>query len=163
MAMAAYFWPSWVIPSPELPGAWAAAEAFYLPGLAPMAGAPGGPRAPGLPRPNGHRSPAVMVMGGRLNQQPGGRLWLGHEGSTPQEYKQTEAVEMKVNKLTSAKTQLPYSYYHLAFCESLVSLQLWVSIETCVKCCCFRMRMVRNSKTTSSDSSVFMWMCVKMN
>jgi len=49
--------------------AWAAAEAFYLPGLAPM------------------------------------------------EYKQTEAVEMKVNKLTSAKTQLPYSYYHLAFCE----------------------------------------------
>ena len=133
---------------------------FLLARACPDGRGPGGPQ---IPRPNGHRSPPVMVTGGRLNQQPGGRLWLGHEGSTPQEYKQTEAVEMKVNKLTSAKTQLPYSYYHLAFCESLVSLQLWVSIETCVKCCCFRMRMVRNSKTTSSDSSVFMWMCVKMN
>ncbi len=33
-----------------------------------------------------------------------------------QEYNQNDPVEMKVNKLTSAKTQLPYGYYHLAFC-----------------------------------------------
>ena len=56
MAMAAYFWPSWVIPSPELPGAWAAAEAFYLPGLAPMAGAPGGPKSPARMVTGHHRS-----------------------------------------------------------------------------------------------------------
>ena len=43
--------PSRVIPSPELPGAWAAAEAFYLPGLAPMAGGPRGPQGPRAPPP----------------------------------------------------------------------------------------------------------------
>ena len=33
------------------------------------------------------------------------------------EYNVNDPVEMMVNKLTSAKTQLPYGYYHLAFCE----------------------------------------------
>ncbi|CAK9096889.1 Transmembrane 9 superfamily member 7 (Endomembrane protein 5) (Transmembrane nine protein 7) (AtTMN7), partial [Durusdinium trenchii] len=37
-------------------------------------------------------------------------------GLAPIEYQQGDAVELKVNKLTSAKTQLPYSYYHLAYC-----------------------------------------------
>jgi len=37
-------------------------------------------------------------------------------GLAPYEYKSEEEVELKVNKLTSAKTQLPYSYYTLAFC-----------------------------------------------
>ena len=47
---------------------------FLLARACPDGRGPRGPRAPGLPRPNGHRSPAVMVTGGRLNQQPGGRL-----------------------------------------------------------------------------------------
>lgn len=53
-------------------------------------------------------------------------------GLAPIEYQKEDAVDLKVpcggsrheigrgevNKLTSAKTQLPYSYYHLAFCTS---------------------------------------------
>ena len=34
-------------------------------------------------------------------------------GVSPREYAQNEQVEMKVNKLTSTKTQLPYEYYSL--------------------------------------------------
>ncbi|CAJ1351974.1 unnamed protein product [Effrenium voratum] len=37
-------------------------------------------------------------------------------GLAPTEYEDQDAVELKVNKLTSAKTQLPYSYYTLAYC-----------------------------------------------
>merc|ERR1719191_2350527 len=33
------------------------------------------------------------------------------------EYKEGAPVELKVNKLTSVKTQLPYSYYTLPFCR----------------------------------------------
>ena len=50
-------------------------------------------------------------------------LWcLGHAsgfylpGVSPREYAQGERVELKVNKLTSTKTQLPYEYYSLPFC-----------------------------------------------
>ena len=38
-------------------------------------------------------------------------------GVSPREYAEGELVEMKVNKLTSTKTQLPYEYYSLPFCQ----------------------------------------------
>ena len=37
-------------------------------------------------------------------------------GVAPHEYAEGERVELKVNKLTSTKTQLPYEYYSLPFC-----------------------------------------------
>jgi transmembrane 9 superfamily protein 2/4 len=38
-------------------------------------------------------------------------------GMSPMEYKEGAPVELKVNKLTSVKTQLPYSYYTLPYCR----------------------------------------------
>jgi len=38
-------------------------------------------------------------------------------GANPKEYKKDDEVLLKVNKLTSAKTQLPYDYYYLPFCK----------------------------------------------
>ena len=38
-------------------------------------------------------------------------------GVSPHEYRDGEKVELKVNKLTSTKTQLPYEYYSLPFCQ----------------------------------------------
>merc|ERR1719316_1071311 len=38
-------------------------------------------------------------------------------GVSPHEYREGERVELKVNKLTSTKTQLPYEYYALPFCQ----------------------------------------------
>ncbi|CAK0904815.1 unnamed protein product, partial [Prorocentrum cordatum] len=38
-------------------------------------------------------------------------------GFAPVEYDQGVPVELKVNKLTSVKTQLPYRYYTLPYCE----------------------------------------------
>ena len=38
-------------------------------------------------------------------------------GIAPREYMDGERVEVKVNKLTSTTTQLPYDYYRLAFCK----------------------------------------------
>mmetsp|Transcript_37750 Transcript_37750/g.87240 ORF Transcript_37750/g.87240 Transcript_37750/m.87240 type:complete len:618 (+) Transcript_37750:63-1916(+) len=39
-------------------------------------------------------------------------------GANPREYKENDFVELKVNKLTSAKTQLPYDYYYaVPFCK----------------------------------------------
>jgi len=38
-------------------------------------------------------------------------------GVAPREYGTGERVELKVNKLTSTKTQLPYEYYALPFCR----------------------------------------------
>ena len=38
-------------------------------------------------------------------------------GVAPQQYENFESVDMKVNKLTSIKTQLPYEYYALPFCQ----------------------------------------------
>jgi hypothetical protein len=35
----------------------------------------------------------------------------------PREYKSGEKVELKVNKLTSVHTQLPYDYYSHKFCK----------------------------------------------
>ena len=38
-------------------------------------------------------------------------------GVAPKEYLENEKVEVKVNKLSSSVTQLPYDYYNLAFCK----------------------------------------------
>ena len=38
-------------------------------------------------------------------------------GVSPHEYMDGERVDVKVNKLSSATTQLPYDYYNLAFCQ----------------------------------------------
>ncbi|KAL1515628.1 hypothetical protein AB1Y20_002246 [Prymnesium parvum] len=38
-------------------------------------------------------------------------------GVAPRDYAPGERVELKVNKLTSTKTQLPYEYYSLPFCQ----------------------------------------------
>jgi len=38
-------------------------------------------------------------------------------GFAPREYHETDGIEMKVNKMTSSKTQLPYSYYKLPYCQ----------------------------------------------
>lgn len=38
-------------------------------------------------------------------------------GMSPMQYNQGDNVELKVNKLTSVKTQLPYRYYTLPYCK----------------------------------------------
>eukprot|EP00928_Gymnodinium_smaydae_P022077 TRINITY_DN1865_c0_g1_i1.p1 TRINITY_DN1865_c0_g1~~TRINITY_DN1865_c0_g1_i1.p1 ORF type:complete len:625 (-),score=136.40 TRINITY_DN1865_c0_g1_i1:511-2385(-) len=38
-------------------------------------------------------------------------------GFAPNDYQENSLVEMKVNKLTSTKTQLPYDYYTLPYCQ----------------------------------------------
>jgi transmembrane 9 superfamily protein 2/4 len=38
-------------------------------------------------------------------------------GMAPMEYNDGDQVELKVNKLTSVKTQLPYGYYSLPYCK----------------------------------------------
>ncbi|CAK0906869.1 unnamed protein product [Prorocentrum cordatum] len=38
-------------------------------------------------------------------------------GVAPIEYQEGGAVDLKVNKLTSVKTQLPYGYYVLPYCK----------------------------------------------
>merc|ERR1719163_1391423 len=38
-------------------------------------------------------------------------------GVAPQDYAQDDIVFMKVNKLTSTKTQLPYDYYTMPYCK----------------------------------------------
>jgi transmembrane 9 superfamily protein 2/4 len=44
-------------------------------------------------------------------------------GVAPRDYAPGEAVLLKVNKLTSVRTQLPYDYYHLPFCEPAGGIQ----------------------------------------
>ncbi|KAI9106807.1 hypothetical protein K1719_022335 [Acacia pycnantha] len=38
-------------------------------------------------------------------------------GVAPQDFEQGDTLQVKVNKLTSTKTQLPYSYYSLPYCR----------------------------------------------
>jgi transmembrane 9 superfamily protein 2/4 len=38
-------------------------------------------------------------------------------GVAPREYSKGDAVDLKVNKLESVETQLPYAYYDLPFCQ----------------------------------------------
>eukprot|EP00635_Sarcinochrysidales_sp_CCMP3193_P011499 CAMPEP_0118914248 /NCGR_PEP_ID=MMETSP1166-20130328/14670_1 /TAXON_ID=1104430 /ORGANISM="Chrysoreinhardia sp, Strain CCMP3193" /LENGTH=663 /DNA_ID=CAMNT_0006853817 /DNA_START=177 /DNA_END=2168 /DNA_ORIENTATION=- len=44
-------------------------------------------------------------------------------GVAPREYSKGEKVELKVNKLTSIKTQLPYDYYSHKFCKPKSGVQ----------------------------------------
>merc|ERR1719388_673179 len=81
-------------------------------------------------------------------------------GVAPIEYQEHAKVDLKVNKLTSVKTQLPYRYYFLPFCspkdlhvsaENLGEILLGDSIEnslydvkmnvnaTCVHLCSVKM------------------------
>lgn len=46
---------------------------------------------------------------------PGAAFYL--PGLAPTEYMEGEQIDLKVNKLTSVKTQLPYGYYSLPFCK----------------------------------------------
>ena len=39
-------------------------------------------------------------------------------GIAPHEYADGERVEIKVNQLSSTKTQMPYDYYSLPFCST---------------------------------------------
>eukprot|EP00439_Symbiodinium_sp_Y106_P048586 s476_g6.t1 len=78
----------------------------------------------------GIRSPADRHHGGARWAMVGPRGWLLISwavvrlsegfylpGLSPVEYQQDALVDMKVNKLTSVKTQLPYDYYTLPFCQ----------------------------------------------
>src|SRR5262245_40703089 len=38
-------------------------------------------------------------------------------GTAPNEFSKGQTIEVKVNKMTSPRTQLPYPYYSLPFCE----------------------------------------------
>ncbi|KAG2335100.1 hypothetical protein Bca52824_006280 [Brassica carinata] len=38
-------------------------------------------------------------------------------GVAPQDFEKGDELKVKVNKLSSIKTQLPYSYYSLPFCQ----------------------------------------------
>ncbi len=55
-----------------------------------------------------------LLLLGVLNQYAAG-FYL--PGVKMQEYAPTDIVDIKVNKLTSKHTQLPYKYYTLAFCK----------------------------------------------
>ena len=43
-------------------------------------------------------------------------------GVSPKEYKDGDRVEVKVNKLSSSVTQLPYNYYSMPFCKPNVDI-----------------------------------------
>ena len=43
-------------------------------------------------------------------------------GVSPKEYKDGDRVEVKVNKLSSSVTQLPYNYYTMPFCKPNVDI-----------------------------------------
>ena len=43
-------------------------------------------------------------------------------GVSPKEYKDGDKVEVKVNKLSSSVTQLPYNYYTMPFCKPNVDI-----------------------------------------
>jgi transmembrane 9 superfamily protein 2/4 len=70
-------------------------------------------------------------------------------GVTPREFLEKDQVFVKVNKLDSVRTQLPYDYYTLPFCrpheiqeaaENLGEILSGDRIETSlyeVRCCCW--------------------------
>ena len=50
-----------------------------------------------------------------MSSQVGFAFYL--PGVAPQDYERDDLVNIKVNKLSSVRTQLPYEYYHLPFCK----------------------------------------------
>lgn len=57
----------------------------------------------------------LILLGLVLLVQPSHSLYL--PGVAPIEYLEGQPVDLKVNKLTSVKTQLPYRYYTLPYCK----------------------------------------------
>jgi len=45
-------------------------------------------------------------------------------GVAPHDFQRGERVELKVNKLTSTRTQIPYEYYSLPFCEPVGGVEM---------------------------------------
>jgi len=60
----------------------------------------------------------LSLLAGLLSLSSASAFYL--PGVAPREYKDGELVELKVNKLTSTVTQLPYEYYSLPFCQPAV-------------------------------------------
>lgn len=58
---------------------------------------------------------ALLIQGSSGSDMKSPEWYL--PGVTPVEYAQSQAVPLFVNKLTSTKTQLPYRYYTLPYCE----------------------------------------------
>jgi len=69
-------------------------------------GGVGGAAAPGI---------LAYLCLARFAAQPAWGFYL--PGVAPREYPQESEIEIKVNTLTSVKTQLPYSYYALPYCR----------------------------------------------
>eukprot|EP00927_Polykrikos_kofoidii_P074068 TRINITY_DN70049_c0_g1_i1.p1 TRINITY_DN70049_c0_g1~~TRINITY_DN70049_c0_g1_i1.p1 ORF type:complete len:631 (-),score=81.81 TRINITY_DN70049_c0_g1_i1:85-1977(-) len=65
--------------------------------------------------------PKKLLLAGALAMHCAIGLYL--PGFSPVAYDEGAKVELSVNKLTSAKTQIPYAYYHLPFCKPNVRLQ----------------------------------------
>ncbi|XP_051150458.1 transmembrane 9 superfamily member 7-like [Andrographis paniculata] len=57
---------------------------------------------------------AVLVVGLVIGVSPANGFYL--PGVAPRDFRKGETLEVKVNKLTSTKTQLPYDYYFLNYC-----------------------------------------------
>ncbi|KAI3443636.1 hypothetical protein Pfo_000301 [Paulownia fortunei] len=57
----------------------------------------------------------VLVVELLIKVSPGNAFYL--PGVAPRDFQTGEALEVKVNKLSSTKTQLPYDYYFLSYCK----------------------------------------------
>ena len=78
------------------------AQAFYLPGVAPHEYKDGDPV----------RRPAYFRRDLLISRAP-----LALVGRRPLSCAVAAQISLKVNKLSSTKTSLPYEYYHLPFCK----------------------------------------------
>eukprot|EP00929_Paragymnodinium_shiwhaense_P067224 TRINITY_DN33847_c0_g2_i1.p1 TRINITY_DN33847_c0_g2~~TRINITY_DN33847_c0_g2_i1.p1 ORF type:complete len:644 (-),score=149.98 TRINITY_DN33847_c0_g2_i1:286-2145(-) len=58
---------------------------------------------------------SAWLLAAALVTEPAGGVYL--PGFAPNQYQADEKVELKVNKMTSVKTQLPYGYYTLPYCQ----------------------------------------------
>ncbi|KAL2501298.1 Transmembrane 9 superfamily member 7 [Forsythia ovata] len=61
------------------------------------------------------RTLCTMVMLVLIKMPPANGFYL--PGVAPRDFQKGETLEVKVNKLTSTKTQLPYDYYFLSYCK----------------------------------------------
>ncbi|XP_048444420.1 transmembrane 9 superfamily member 8-like [Pyrus x bretschneideri] len=63
------------------------------------------------------KSPAVLAISAIFLLLVHGAHSFYHPGVTPQDFFNGDRLKVKVNTLTSTKTQLPYSYYSLPYCR----------------------------------------------
>ncbi|KAL2480171.1 Transmembrane 9 superfamily member 7 [Abeliophyllum distichum] len=61
------------------------------------------------------RTLCTMVMLVLIKMPPANGFYL--PGVAPRDFQKGETLEVKVNKITSTKTQLPYDYYFLSYCK----------------------------------------------